>query len=134
MKYELDQKRFIRDVELMQSLKMDENAKPAMHFFRELIWTFFGQGGMEVLDWWLWADETGEEKILRSGTLCDWWGRGVNHENEVIADLSSIESLYEYVSEKHGKNQKQLQYDTGRKEYDMQDIEKGNRLRTNGSE
>ena len=102
MQYELNEKRFARDVELMRTLKMDEDAKPAMHFFRELIWMSFGQGGMELLDWWLWADRAGEEKILRRGTLCDWWGRGVNPESEAIADLSSVDSLFDYISEKYG--------------------------------
>ena len=99
MKYELNKKRFLRDVQLMRSLKTGD--MEAWHFFRELIWIAFGQGAMELLDWWLWADSTGKEKILRKGTLCTWYLEGVDPNCEMIADLSTIESLFDYISEKY---------------------------------
>lgn len=101
MKYELNKKRFVRDIELMRSLKMDADARAAWHFFRELMWMSFGQGAMEVLDWWLWADSAGQEKILRKGTLCSWYLEGVDPNSEMIADISTPESLFDYISEKY---------------------------------
>ena len=108
MKYVLDKKRFVKDIELVRSIKTGENAKPAFHFFRELIWMSFGPGAMDVVDWWLWADSGNKDKVLRKGTLCDWWwkwDKGTDTEREPIADLSSIESLYDYISENYGKKE-----------------------------
>ena len=102
MYYKLDVKRFTRDMELVRSLGYTEETKAAWHFFRELVWTFFGSTGMEIIDWWLWVDEVGKEKILRKGDLCDWWANGPrdNKEREIEADLSTIENLFNYLIEK----------------------------------
>lgn len=66
------------------------------YFFNKWMEECFGNEGAGLISWWLYEDV--EKKIYKEGTCSkEYYEKGEKHDGEVIADLTDIDDLYDYL-------------------------------------
>ena len=75
----------------------------AMSLFDYIMKENFGYEGSELVNWWMYEDV--EKKIYKSdGTEGEWFYKGETPSREVLADLTNIEDLYDYLVKEYSEN------------------------------
>ena len=72
------------------------------YFFRKWIEEVFGNEGYDLVEWWLY--ENVEKKIYKQGTCSkEVYMKGEECDGEVIADLTEMDDLYDYLLVNYSK-------------------------------
>ena len=68
-------------------------------FFDEMMRSYFGDDGLDLISWWLYEDV--DHKIYAAGDDegRGWFFKDETPNRDVIADLNNIDDLYDYLVE-----------------------------------
>lgn len=66
------------------------------YFFSKWMEECFGKDGAELVSWWIYEDV--EHKLYKEGSCSkEYYKKGEKMDGEVIADLTELDDLYDYL-------------------------------------